>query len=86
MSRLESCNTCSGSGVKAGSTPATCNTCGGSGQVVQAVRTPLGNFQQVRPKLSRSSGSLVLHCVEGVQAGASSWCLTWGRAAGVGVP
>ncbi|KAK9821578.1 hypothetical protein WJX81_006848 [Elliptochloris bilobata] len=47
VSRLEACTTCSGSGVKAGSTPATCGTCGGSGQVVQAVRTPLGNFQQV---------------------------------------
>ena len=47
VSRLESCGTCSGSGVKAGTTPARCGQCGGSGQVVQAVRTPLGAFQQV---------------------------------------
>jgi len=47
VSRLEGCGTCSGSGVKAGTTPARCGQCGGSGQVVQAVRTPLGAFQQV---------------------------------------
>jgi molecular chaperone DnaJ len=47
VSRLEGCDTCSGSGVKAGTTPSRCGTCGGSGQVVQAVRTPLGAFQQV---------------------------------------
>lgn len=47
VSRLEACDTCSGSGVKAGTTPSRCGTCGGSGQVVQAVRTPLGAFQQV---------------------------------------
>lgn len=47
VSRLESCGTCSGSGVKTGTTPTTCSTCGGQGQVVQAVRTPLGIFQQV---------------------------------------
>lgn len=47
ISHLESCGTCSGSGVKAGTTPTTCKTCGGQGQVVQAVRTPLGMFQQV---------------------------------------
>lgn len=47
VSRLEGCDSCSGSGVKAGTTPSRCTTCGGSGQVVQAVRTPLGAFQQV---------------------------------------
>ncbi|KAG7674737.1 hypothetical protein KSW81_006163 [Nannochloris sp. 'desiccata'] len=47
VSRLESCSTCSGSGVKAGTSPSTCSTCNGQGQVVQAVRTPLGIFQQV---------------------------------------
>ncbi len=47
VSRLESCGTCSGSGVKAGTSPSTCSTCNGQGQVVQAVRTPLGIFQQV---------------------------------------
>ena len=45
--RLENCDKCSGSGVKAGTKPTTCGTCGGQGQVVATVRTPLGNFQQV---------------------------------------
>lgn len=39
--------TCDGSGVKSGTTPSTCPQCSGSGQFVQAVRTPLGAFQQV---------------------------------------
>ncbi|KAL4450637.1 hypothetical protein ABPG77_000993 [Micractinium sp. CCAP 211/92] len=47
VSRLEDCSTCTGSGVKQGTTPTTCSTCKGAGQVVQAVRTPLGMFQQV---------------------------------------
>ncbi|KAI3434453.1 hypothetical protein D9Q98_002530 [Chlorella vulgaris] len=47
VSRLEDCGTCSGSGVKSGTSSSTCSTCKGAGQVVQAVRTPLGMFQQV---------------------------------------
>lgn len=49
VSHLEACTTCNGSGVKPGSKVSTCKTCGGQGQVVQAVRTPLGMFQQVSP-------------------------------------
>lgn len=45
--RLETCTSCTGSGVKSGTSPTTCRICGGSGQNVQTVRTPLGNFQQV---------------------------------------
>lgn len=52
VSRLEACNPCSGSGIKSGTSASTCGTCGGSGQVVQAVRTPLGVFQQARPQRS----------------------------------
>ena len=39
--------TCDGSGVKSGTSPSTCPQCQGTGQFVQAVRTPLGAFQQV---------------------------------------
>ena len=46
VSKLASCEKCSGSGVKAGTSPTTCSTCGGSGQVISTVRTPIGTFQQ----------------------------------------
>lgn len=36
VSRRESCETCSGSGAKPGSSPISCATCGGHGQVVQS--------------------------------------------------
>mmetsp|Transcript_18751 Transcript_18751/g.34968 ORF Transcript_18751/g.34968 Transcript_18751/m.34968 type:complete len:464 (+) Transcript_18751:196-1587(+) len=42
---LETCDTCTGSGVKPGSKISTCTTCGGSGVTVEVTRTPLGNFQ-----------------------------------------
>jgi len=44
---LETCNTCSGSGAKAGTSSNTCGTCSGSGQVRRATRTPFGSFAQV---------------------------------------
>lgn len=42
---METCDTCSGSGVKPGAKVNTCSGCGGSGVTVQVTRTPLGNFQ-----------------------------------------
>jgi len=42
---LETCDTCTGDGVKPGSKINTCSTCGGSGVTVEVTRTPLGNFQ-----------------------------------------
>ena len=41
----ETCDTCTGNGVKPGSKVSTCSTCGGQGVTVQVTRTPLGNFQ-----------------------------------------
>ena len=54
--RLENCQSCTGSGVKPGTSPSTCRVCGGSGQMVQTVRTPLGNFQQVSTCTSCGGG------------------------------
>ena len=44
---LESCQTCNGTGAKAGTGVKTCGTCGGQGQVRRATRTPFGSFAQV---------------------------------------
>ena len=44
---LETCATCSGSGLKPGSRPSACQTCGGQGQVRRTSRTPFGVISQV---------------------------------------
>lgn len=60
FSHLETCETCSGSGVKPGSKPRTCSACDGSGSVTQVVRTPLGMFQQTGTcGTCRGSGEVV---------------------------
>ena len=57
---LETCTTCSGSGVKPGSKVKTCSTCGGSGVTVQVTRTPLGNFQtQQTCPTCRGTGQII---------------------------
>ncbi|MBT4136386.1 MAG: molecular chaperone DnaJ [Candidatus Latescibacteria bacterium] len=47
LSRLEGCETCDGSGAKAGSEPVTCTVCAGQGQVRQATRSLFGQFVNV---------------------------------------
>jgi molecular chaperone DnaJ len=47
LSRLEGCDTCDGSGAKAGSKPTSCDVCGGQGQVRQATRSLFGQFVNV---------------------------------------
>jgi len=47
IKRLIKCQTCGGSGAKAGTTPHTCQTCGGSGQVRQIRRSFLGQVVNV---------------------------------------
>ncbi len=44
---METCSTCSGSGLKPGSRPRICQTCGGTGQVRRTSRTPFGVVSQV---------------------------------------
>ena len=44
---LETCATCSGSGLKPGSRLTICQTCGGQGQVRRTTRTPFGVISQV---------------------------------------
>ena len=57
---LETCDTCSGTGVKPGSKVSTCSTCGGSGVTVQVTRTPLGNFQtQQTCPTCRGTGQII---------------------------
>lgn len=47
IDHLETCETCHGTGAKAGSRPETCPQCGGSGQVQQVHQTILGQIAQV---------------------------------------
>ncbi|MCC7576424.1 MAG: molecular chaperone DnaJ [Methanomethylovorans sp.] len=42
--RAENCETCGGTGAKAGTDPVTCPTCRGSGQITSARNTPFGRF------------------------------------------
>ncbi len=47
IKRQEKCQTCSGSGAKAGSGTSTCPTCGGTGEIRRATRTMFGQFVNV---------------------------------------
>jgi len=60
ITHLETCGTCTGSGVAPGSSVKTCETCGGRGVVNQVVSTILGRMQQqVRCPTCGGSGQVV---------------------------
>ena len=47
LDKMESCDTCHGSGAKPGTQATTCSRCGGSGQVTTQTRTPFGYMRNV---------------------------------------
>lgn len=47
VKRLDTCNTCEGSGAAPGTTPETCPQCHGHGQIRQTAQTMFGHFTQV---------------------------------------
>jgi len=60
ITHLETCGTCTGSGVAPGASVNSCSTCGGRGVVSQVVSTILGRMQQqVRCPTCGGSGSVV---------------------------
>merc|ERR1719183_2147721 len=60
ITHLETCGTCTGSGVAPGASVNTCSTCGGRGVVSQVVSTILGRMQQqVRCPTCGGSGTVV---------------------------
>ena len=60
ITHLETCGTCTGTGVAPGASVNTCSTCGGRGVVVQTVSTILGRMQQqVRCPNCGGSGTVV---------------------------
>ena len=48
MTKVAKCETCEGSGAKAGTTMDTCKTCNGAGKVHETRNSPLGAFTSVR--------------------------------------
>ena len=48
ITRVENCESCHGSGAKAGSSPKTCPSCHGTGQIHVTQRTPFGAMQTQR--------------------------------------
>lgn len=60
ITHLETCGTCTGSGVAPGASVNSCSTCGGRGVVSQVVSTILGRMQQqVRCPTCGGTGSVV---------------------------
>jgi molecular chaperone DnaJ len=49
LKTLERCDTCGGTGARAGTKPSVCTTCGGTGEVRRAARSMFGQFVSVSP-------------------------------------
>mmetsp|Transcript_35233 Transcript_35233/g.109233 ORF Transcript_35233/g.109233 Transcript_35233/m.109233 type:complete len:388 (+) Transcript_35233:124-1287(+) len=64
ITHLESCATCTGSGIKPGAKVTNCATCNGAGVVMQVTRTPLGSFQTqtVCPECRGTGQSVDAYC------------------------
>lgn len=60
LTRMDTCDDCTGSGAKEGSQSTTCDVCGGTGQVRQATRSLFGQFVNVTtcPKC-QGEGSMI---------------------------
>jgi molecular chaperone DnaJ len=60
VNRLVHCDTCGGSGLKAGSSRRTCSQCKGAGQVRRVTQTFLGTIQQVSTcNVCRGAGEVI---------------------------
>ena len=66
LTRLDRCETCEGTGAKAGSQPVACETCGGAGQVRQATRSLFGQFVNVTtcPRCAGEGTSIAQPCAK----------------------
>ena len=66
FSRLETCETCDGSGAESGTDPVTCPQCQGTGEIRQVQKTFLGSMVRVAP-CPQCGGLLTQH-------GKQAWC------------
>lgn len=61
ITRVEGCDTCSGSGCAPGTTSEVCGTCNGSGTVRSQQRTPLGVFSTTSPCNKCGGSGKIIH-------------------------
>lgn len=65
VSRLQTCDTCGGTGAKPGTSPETCRHCNGTGQIRYAQSTLFGQFVNVRTcDVCGGEGKIIKHACE----------------------